>query len=462
MSHKKKPALYYFGKFINTLREKNAEIKIFGNTYSSNNKDLTIKSLVQEICKFESPNKIDTITRNGELSTENSRKGKISTKQKNVINQLDFYFRDLIPSHKSSNRGIHVKEYPYQLSEKEFEALGDRCRSSEVRNQFYIERIESIDGIYPQIPIQIINSVTDSLSNDNIEDIYKELYFCKYSDQPFPDLTNKLYKGENYVDIEKGVLDIKFTKMFLPENLDKFVRKYKIANSDKARDDKNWAPEVVAPQYTFKHTGDPPKQKSKKFTYKKVEEDFSEPDNWFDEFRFRRLQSIRSELLNINVNDWPQWTIEHVILAQWEFICLMEQVEEIVINELKNSIRFTLNTSTDGKTIDMQTDDIYLEELGEILTHYRFPGGIEKHLNIERNNLFDGSFYKYPDGLIARNQQPAHIITLKIEIILATYLCNVLCSYIGLSEKSKDDVIDRIDERYHDLVFGFQFEGINM
>jgi len=57
MSEDQKPDLFYFNQFVRELMEEKAEIFIYGETYKSSNKELTIKRLLRKSCDFNNDSK---------------------------------------------------------------------------------------------------------------------------------------------------------------------------------------------------------------------------------------------------------------------------------------------------------------------------------------------------------------------------------------------------------------------
>jgi hypothetical protein len=450
MAKKKKPAEYYFGKFLNTLREEEGKIKIFGNTYSSDNKNLTIKSLVQEICEFDSPMKIDTITRSGELTKTNSRKGRISKKQKNVINELSFYFINDKPEIVGWN--YKEKEVNDELGET-FERIRKSLMESHRKSLFFMEGEGPIQHVYPNLSKKIINSVIVFFRDNTIENIYKSLYLNIREDKPFYELTKKIFPQINVTDTKNGP-EFEFKKIYLPSNLDKFLNQYESKVSELEISPYNSAWAKILPQFNFGVERFNDESSINDRIENKFEDVFIENASWFDKYRYLRLKKMEPKLLKMNVNKWPKWTIDHLILIQIEYILLQDHLVEIVDNELSNNINLCLFTSTNGDAIDMQQDFDDFIRLAQVLTSYRFPGGFKKHVQIERDKIISGNFYRVPNDLMSRNKEELFNGFFAILNALINQFFEQICTTIGLKEYEKNEmrtrVLDSFVTEYHE------------
>jgi 6-pyruvoyl-tetrahydropterin synthase len=404
MSQKKKPDSYYFGKFLNVLREKEAEVRIYGRTYSSKEKNLTIKNLVGEICEL-SENKLNTLLRKGELAKENTRKGKISQKQKDVINQLDYHFLDDSPGSK--------------------------------KNHFYMYGEFQFTEIYPELLERVIDSVITMIRNRSIEDIYK-YFFLKHYNSQFSTITDRLYEGK-FIDKEDS---IKIRKIQSPTNFEEVAKRY-ISKSRKILK-ANKADNLV-----LAYSGSAGSVYKRKKLFERLntdfEDTFSNPTTWFDQFRYRRLELMSAKLYKMDINKCPKWTIEHFILAQLEHIILREQINAIVLAELTENIQFILYTSTDGRTIDMQDDSIdNFKKLANTLAQYRFPGSIENYVKIKGGNILDGEYFKMPNYFVTKNQESPLDYALAISEPLMSSFCTTICNKIGFGESISHEMKENI------------------
>lgn len=446
MSQKKKPGLYYFGEFLNALRKEGAEIKYRGKTYSSKNRKLTIKSLAQEICNL-SEYKISHVLRKGEHARENTRKGRTSPNQRDVINQLDFYFVNDKPTEQPTRNRLDTTKYGSQDLFKEIEVFREKNNSSVRRSQFYANGNLLITDIYPDLPKKIIESVINTIRENNIEDIYKLFYLSESQLGPFKNLTDRLYSG-NYLDEGKSnSVSIEIEKKYSPENLEKFINEYESKFSELLKANRAYALALIYPQCKLERSAYL-RNKTFKGSNDNFKDIFSDLSIWFDQYRYRRFGLMSTKLSKVNVNEWPNWTVEHIILAHLEYIYLRDEVENIVLSELNNNVHFALHTSSHGATIDMQNDFVDLQTLADTLVDYRFPGGIGSNVNIKGGNILNGNYFKNPSQLVARNQQDKFNCLYVISEALNQYLSTTICNQLGFYEAIKREMVEKIQAEF--------------
>jgi|GEM_PF-1703746 len=415
MSETKKPDLYYFNQFVTELIDK-AEIYIYGHTYKEDNNKLTVTSLVQEICDFHNKSKIKEVTRNTvELDREISRMKAVSDKQKNIVKELEFYF----------DEGYNQKE----------------SRLDYNRTKFYIDQEGIIPLVYDEFPTKIYDSIVESLKGTNFENIFKHVALGTRSNGPFSELFQHLQE-EKLLEHNNLLSDV-------ASRFDQFKDVYfenpptpipQIDGSENITLSYSRGFQRDLKQYQYSSIQEYPKS---------FHDIFEDQNEWFDPNRYNRLALIEPKLKELKIFDWPKWVIENVLLTELEYITIRDYLEGIIVNELNNHIKFNLFTSASGDTIDVQSNISDLPKLSNKLSDYRFPGGIQHHLDPKRGTILEGSFYKNPNIFTSQNRHsPEHIEFSILESVI-NYLSGILTKKIGLESGFKEELAHLvIDDMY--------------
>lgn len=433
MAQEKKPGLYLFNKFVRGLIDNNAEIRYKNKTYKPGQKNLTIKSLVGEICQIEN-NKINEITRDLTLKKKNSRKHSVRDDQETIINQLDFY-----------------------IDNKDFQP---NPKLNFTPTDFFIAGEGITLAIYPNAPQAINKNICQFIKTNDLTTIAHIISPGSYKHGPFYPLTKKIKKvifsGDDSfrsrVKNNLQTLGDQYRSIFL-KNL-KNVKDYASLTTEE-QEETNAPNQFVIPGYAlnlkfpftecFKEEINDPSTQTPSIS-------FNDRQTWFDVYRYYRLKKLMPELLDKNVHDWPKWVIEHVILTEIEYYTIYEYFLELAYTEVKNHVKYSLHMSSDGAKIDMQEDFDDIHGLGKKLSHFKFPGKIEDLIAIRRGTILDGPFSRFPEFLVARNTQSTFEIKFDILEALIGFFHKRICSGVDFSFPKKHTQINEYGELANKLI----------
>jgi hypothetical protein len=433
MAQEKKPGLYLFNKFVRQLIDNNAEIRYKNRIYKPGQKNLTIKSLVGEICQIDD-NKLDEITRNVSLKKKNSRKYSVREDQETIINHLDFYLdnNDFRPNSK-----FHLTPTDFFVKEDGISPL-----------------------IYPNIPQAINEKIYKLIREYDVLTISLDIDSDPLKQGPFYPLTKKINKAlisedESFqakVNNHLKTLADEYRAVFL-RNLETIKEQEPLPINDQK--ETNEVTQFLIPGYSlnlklpfeecFKEKMDIQMKQPQSTS-------FSDKQTWFDRQRYYRLKTLMPELLEKGVSDWPKWILEHVLLTEMEYHIIYKHSLELAYEEVKNNVKYSLHMSSDGAKIDVQEDFNDIHGLGKKLSQFKFPGKVENLIDIHRGTILEGPFSKFPEYLVARNTHTSFEIKFDILKALIGFFHKRICQGIGFSFPEKHKQLNEYGELANKLI----------
>lgn len=429
---KKKPQDYLFHKFINELIDRKARVRVDGITYEEGH-NINIKDLVADLLEITKDD-VYKITRNSKLRKKNSRKHSVSNDQETVINHLDFYLEneDLQP-HPNLNftpadffisgNGITTAIYPhapqainkkvYQLIQTtDLSTIAKTNRSKSIKQGPFHPLNEKINKVILSSDDSFRSAINDNLQT--LADKYRDVFF------------NNLEAVKEYASLTKE------EQREINQPIQSFIPGYSSIQK---------SPFIESFKEDLDVQRDQPLSVS-----------FDDPKNWFDSDRYYRLKTLIPELLNKNIQDWPKWVVEHVILTEIEYETIYDHFLELAYKEVKNNVKYTLYMSSDGAKIDMQQDFDDIHELGRKLNQFKFPGKIGRLVDVQRGTILKGPFSKFPEGLVARNKTSTFEIKFDLLEALIGYFHKRICDGIGFPLPKEQKRINKYGELANKLI----------
>ena len=389
MAQEKKSALYLFSQFVNELRETNAEIYYKGDTYSNKNRKYTVKQLLHRICDFDSPSKVDTITRDSYLTDKHTRDGSYHKTHENVLNQLAFFFKE------NTRKGLTNK------------------------TEFYIEREGNIGHLYKNLSLNVNERLIDHFKQPNIDGIFKYISNFNLNSKTI----NKLQSEE--------FLQHKTLKKQVQESFNKIAANYCQVLVSENRINNFEMFGYIIPEYdlgfsrAYSHSIEKEITMNSKALHK--------GENKFDKLRYKRIRLVREKYLKNSISEWPAKFITHLFIKKLEEICIVQTLLRIVTEEIKYHLNFALYTSSDGKTIKLQRESNDWEFIADYLSNYRFPDKFKNCIQIKRDTILEGNFMKHPDKLASKNKHTVLDIKPALFEALLTHFFKILCKETGLN-----------------------------
>ncbi len=143
------------------------------------------------------------------------------------------------------------------------------------------------------------------------------------------------------------------------------------------------------PDYTFLHKHDTARS-FRNYTY--ARQDYEGPIQ-LDEQRCKKLWYGKYLFSKEHVTDWPVSYTAHLLLSFFEYVALILMITNTLDPGFETDIRFQINASTDGISVEYGKANLTLDDLAEELSYYHF--------------------HKNPEQLISKD--PFHLLTEEIK-----------------------------------------------
>lgn len=153
---------------------------------------------------------------------------------------------------------------------------------------------------------------------------------------------------------------------------------------------------------------------------------FKNKENWFDDYRLKKIEYWINNLSNLEIGSWPEFYLEHILLAYFELnaVCAqLVQIRESIFHE----IGFRVVFSKDGMKPSWNQYIDTLDELAGLLSNYEYVSNAFVERIHADGHLLREPLFALPVPLRQQNTYPDHLYFSRVEKLLWKYLLGRLC-----------------------------------
>ena len=153
---------------------------------------------------------------------------------------------------------------------------------------------------------------------------------------------------------------------------------------------------------------------------------FKDKESWFDKYRFKKMQYWIDNLSRLDVDSWPEFYLEHILLSYFELnaVCSeLVQIRESIFHE----IGFRIVFSKDGVKPSWNQYIDTLDELAGLLSNYEYVSNAFVERIHADGHLLREPLFALPEPLRQQNTYPDHLYFSRVEKLLWKYLLGRLC-----------------------------------
>lgn len=153
---------------------------------------------------------------------------------------------------------------------------------------------------------------------------------------------------------------------------------------------------------------------------------FENQQLWFDEYRFKKMEYWIDTLKSLDISSWPEFYLEHLLLAYFELNTVCTQLIEIR-EAIFSEIGFRVNFSKDGLKPSWNQYVDSLNELAGLLSNYEYVSNSFVRKIREDGHVLREPLFALPKALRQQNTYPDHLYYSRLEKLLWKYLLHRLC-----------------------------------
>jgi len=170
----------------------------------------------------------------------------------------------------------------------------------------------------------------------------------------------------------------------------------------------------------------------------RFENAFSEPSNWFDQNRYKKIHYWEDDLKSLAIADWPEYFLEHILLAYYELNTVCSEIVSIR-DQIFDEVRYRLKFSKDGVQMIIPESAETLQDLSKLLSKYEYESNAFVNALRSDGNLLVKALRLLPDGFIDEERYPDRLFQSRIEKLLWEYLLYRMCDSCELKIEHVED-----------------------